>query len=284
MNNEKLMLFEGQEIKVRTDNEVELFNLANSAKVCGLFRKDDGRIFWKGNRSVYDKISKIRENLVKSTSAANAAEENRDSFGCTSEHEQKYIEEINYILNEIEETDDRNSIFMSRYLTSMLAMNCNNVNATQYKSWLVQLDEKYSNGELQNNNQLLQLNSMANQIGLVATTMAQIGQAFTGLEQYVRHSIQAKDGQIDEIKELVGFRDSNTKRIVNEIKDKLSEKIGRKIYATSQLYKDIKLDIFKEFKVIKFEEIPVNKYNAVYAYLDELIDSKYSQSIVGGIN
>jgi hypothetical protein len=279
--NEQLMLFEGQEIKVKTDNGVELFNLANSARACGLYRKDDGRIFWKGNRSIYDKLSKIRTNLVESACAANVAEENYRSDG-TFVSPSQYINELDYILKEIEETDNRNAIYMSRYLTSMLAMSCNNVNATQYKSWLAQLDEKYSNGELQNNNQLLQLNSMANQINLVANTMTQIGQAFTGLEQYVRHSIQAKDGQIDDIKSLIGFRSSNTKRMVNEIKDRLSEKLGRKIFATSQPYKEIKLEIFKEFKVLRWEEIPVEKYNSVYAFIDEVIECKYSNSIIGG--
>jgi hypothetical protein len=276
--NEQLMLFEGQEIKVRTENGTELFNLANSARVCGLCRKDDGRITWKGNRSIFDKISKIRENLVKSVDAANAVN-NKASTDVPLQS----IKELDYILNEIEETDDRNSIFMSRYSTAMLAMECHNDKAMQYKSWLAKLDEKYSNGELQNNNQLLQLNSMANQINLVANTMNQIGQAFTGLEQYVRNSIQAKDYQIDEIKNLVGFRSSNTKRMVNEIKEKLSDKIGKKVYATSQLYKNVRLDVFKEFKVTKWEEISVSKYNTVYAYLDELIDSKYNNSIVGGI-
>lgn len=268
--NEQLMLFENEEVKVKTDQEETLINLANTARVCGVTKvANSGNeiIKWKnGTKGVYGKLEKIRASL-----------------GCTEVHEQKYIEEIDYILNEIEETDDRNLIFMSRYLTSRFAMECHSTKANEYKSWLAQLDEKYSNGELQNNNQLLQLNSMANQINLVANTMTQIGQAFTGLEQYVRHSIQAKDSQIDEIKELVGFRSSNTKRMVNEIKDRLSDKLGRKIYATSQLYKDIRLDMFKEFKVTKWEEISVSKYNAVYAYLDEIIESKYNNSIAGGI-
>jgi hypothetical protein len=268
--NEQLMLFENEEVKIKTDKGETLINLANTARVCGITKiANSGNeiIKWKnGTKGIYGKLEKIRASL-----------------GCTEINEQKYIEEIDYILNEIEETDDRNSIFMSRYLTSRLAMECYSSKANEYKSWLAQLDEKYSNGELQNNNQLIQLNVLTNQINLVANTMTQIGQAFTGLEKYVRSSIQAKDHQIDEIRELVGFRSSNTKRMSNEIKDKLSEKLGKRIYATSQLYKDIKLDIFKEFKVTKWEEISVAKYHAVYAYLDELIDSKYNNSIVGGI-
>ena len=266
--NEQLMLFENEEVKVKTDQGETLINLTNTARVCGITKvANSGNeiIRWKDStKGVYGKLEKIRATIVG------------------TDIPPQYIEEINYILNEIEETDDRNSIFMSRYLTSRFAMECHSEKANEYKSWLAQLDEKHSKGELQNNNQLLQLNSMANQINLVANTMTQIGQAFTGLEQYVRNSIQVKDHQIDEIKELVGFRSSNTKRMSNEIKDKLSEKLGRKIYATSQLYKDIKLDVFKEFKVTKWEEISVSKYHAVYAYLDELIDSKYN-SITGGI-
>lgn len=61
--NVQIELFEGQEVKVKTDQGVELFNLANTAKCCGLVirdkRRETERVSWKGNRSVCDKLSKI---------------------------------------------------------------------------------------------------------------------------------------------------------------------------------------------------------------------------------
>jgi hypothetical protein len=159
----------------------------------------------------------------------------------------------------------------------MLAMECHNDKAMKYKSWLAELDEKYSKGELTNSNQLAQLGNISNQLNLVANTMSQIGNAFIGIQEYVKSSIQAKDNQIDEIKDLIGFRNVNTKRMTNEIKTKLSEKLGKKIFASSTVYKEIKEVIFKEFQVFKWEDIPVCQYNKVYAYLDEIIDAKYGK-------
>ena len=94
---EKILQFEGQDIKVITDKGVEMFNLANSAKVLGLTtygNNENLKIRWK-TKGISEKLLKIKK--------------------CTDVHQQ-YIDEIDYILSEIEETDDRNSIYMSRYL------------------------------------------------------------------------------------------------------------------------------------------------------------------------
>lgn len=267
--NEQLVLFENQEVKIRTENGTELFNLANSSRVCGLCRKDDGRITWKGNRSVYDKIAKIRETLVKSAGAANAAE-------------QKYTEEIDYILNEIENTDDRNSIYMSRYLTSMLAMECHNEKATQYKSWLAKLDEKYSNGELQvSNQQVAQLISTTVQ-GIVPIMVTEITKQFAPMLGDSKKQVDTMVGLMhdqaiiyeeerNELKGLIGFHSVNTTRIVNTIKDKLSEELGYNVMANNPNFQKVKKAIFKEFKVFKWEDISVCNYSRIFAFTDEYI-------------
>ena len=94
---EQVLQFEGQEIKVITDKGVELFNLANSARVLGITTNGSNgnlKIRWK-TKGISEKLFKIKE------------------FSKVHKH---YIYDINYILSEIEETDDRNSIYMSRYL------------------------------------------------------------------------------------------------------------------------------------------------------------------------
>lgn len=260
MKNEQLVLFNNEEVKVITDKGETLINLCNTARVLGLTKTDNARgtvrVSWKGNRSVYDKLSKIRENLVKS--------------GCGTNAPQKYSEEIDYILDEIENGENRNSIFMSRYLTSMLSMECHNSKSMRYKSWLAQLDEKYSKGELTNNNQIEQLGNIANQMNLVASTMGQIGQAFVGLQEFVKDSIQIKDSQIDDIRELCGMKSANTIKLSKYLKEHLEIIFKRKLWATSYEYKEAKQNVFEFFNVTKWEDIPIEKYKKVHSYIDTL--------------
>ena len=132
--NKKIHLFEGQEVKVTTDKGVKLINLAHTAKICGLIIRDNTRnterIAWKGKGSVFDKLTKINESLSKSE-----CEENASQINCS-----KYLQEITYILDEIENTDDRNSIYMSSWLSKRLAIECHSEKANRFKNWLVILE------------------------------------------------------------------------------------------------------------------------------------------------
>ncbi|MBY6838845.1 Bro-N domain-containing protein [Clostridium botulinum] len=76
----------------------------------------------------------------------------------------------------------------------------------------------------------------------------------------------------EEIKSLIGFRSVNTSKMVNYIKEKLYDKLGYKVYANNPIFKKIKQIVFKEFNVIKWEDIPVQKFNAVFAFIDTYID------------
>lgn len=261
MNKEQLTLFEGQEIKIKTNKGITLINLANTAKVLGLTTfgvNGNEKIRWK-TKGVSEKLNKILE--------------------CTDVHQEQYIKEIKYILEEIENADDRTQIYMSRYLTSMLAMECHNNKAMEYKSWLAKLDESYSNGSLiQGNNPYMQLGDIAQQMQLMSNVMNNIGQAFNGMQQYVQDSIQSKDTQIEQAMNLIGFRNVNTKRMINEIKSKLSNVLNRKITANDKNFQYIKQAIFKNFSTIKWEDIPVMKYNEVYAFVDELIEDKFGKA------
>lgn len=258
MKNEQMVLFENEEVKIKTDEGITLINLVHTAKCCGLCKTaKSGNIVvtWKDRNGLVDKLTKIRE--------ANASQE--------------FVDEINYIIDEIENTDDRNSIYMSSKLSRRLAMECKSQKAMEYKDFLAKLDESYSKGELTTNNPYLQLGNIADNMKLMSNMMNQIGQAFNGMQEYVQSSIQAKDLQIDQVKELIGFKNINTKRMVNEIKSKLSEKLGKKIYANHNDFQIIKHAIFKEFRTTTWENIPIEKYNSVYAFADELISEKYGK-------
>ena len=246
----EIKLFEGNEVKVKTDEGKTLINLVHVAKCCGLTRKNN-----RGNGL------KIRWDDIK---------KKLTSLGVESSSQVE--EEINYILDEIENTDDRNTIYISSWLAKRLAVECHSERAMKFKNFLVSLDEARENNQL--NNQTFALEQFA-----VATEqMAIIGQAVQGLQkmtigiqEYVKDSIQAKDRQIDEIKELVGLRSINRMSLINKLKEVLSRKYNKTISGKSTEYDIAKNKIFSEFNVTKWEEIPVCKYNKVFAFIEEVI-------------
>lgn len=94
--------------------------------------------------------------------------------------------------------------------------------------------------------------------------------AMLNMQTYIQDSIQAKDLQIDQTAEMIGLRDRNTKVLSSVLKDKLSNLTGRDITASSQVYKNVKENIFKMERVAKWEDISISKFNSVYAYIDSL--------------
>ncbi len=246
--NKLAKVFEGQEVKVKTDKGVTLINLCNTARNCGLTT-----VAKSGNAVV--RWSRVTEKLklIKSTDSDKAV-----------------ADEITYILEEIENTDDRNTIYMSSWLSKRLALECHSEKANRFKNFLVTLDEARENGELQPVNQetVLQLAQGMQMIGQVVQGMQT---AMTNIETYVKDSIQSKDLQIEQTMNLIGFRSVNTKRLSNKLKEDLSAQLGMAVTANTTAYRRVKGKIFKEFRVIKWEDIPANKYNAVHAFIEENI-------------
>lgn len=250
MNNIKL--FEGQEVKVKTDKGVTLINLVHVAKCCGLVREQKGYVKTRWtDKGVAEKLK-----LIKSTDVDN-----------------KIKEEITYILDEIENTDDRNSIYMSSWLSKRLALECHSEKANRFKNFLVTLDEEREKGNLDNNGQIEQIAYLAENMQMIGQVVQGL-QVFTmGLKKYVQDSIQAKDKQIDDIAEMIGFRSKNTKTLTDKLKFALKEKYNmRSINSNMEVYKKAKLTIFNEFKVTKWEDIPITKYNSVSAFIEECLD------------
>ncbi|WP_346961793.1 hypothetical protein [Clostridium sp.] len=248
MNNIKL--FENQEVKIKTDKGITLINLVHVAKSCGLVRKNNGG---QGIKVRWDDIKKKLDIIKVGDSTPS-----------------KMQEEIPYILDEIENTDDRNSIYMSSWLSKRLALECHSERANRFKNFLVTLDEEREKGNL-NIEQTSQIAFLAENMQMMGQVVQGL-QTFTlGLKEYVQDSIQAKDYQIDQIAEMVGFRAVNTKRLSDKLKEILTEKHGNHINASSLEYQNAKKKIFKEFDVIKWEDIPVNKYNTACAFIEEVI-------------
>ena len=254
---EKVLQFEGQDIKVITDKGVEMFNLANSAKVIGLTKKSGNGIEtvnWKsGNSNVVSKLKSI--------------------YSVGTDVPPQYLEELKQILEDIDNVDDRKTLFVSRWVTSRLAMECKNDKAMRYKNFLATLDKKFSKGELQpnNNNPLMQFGDMAQQMSMMANTMQQIGQAFNGMQTFVRDSIVAKDNQIDEMRSLIGMYSRNVSDLAKKLKQKVKEKYNKDhIWAKSSEYIIEKQKLFAQFGVSRWESISLIRFGEVEEYINSI--------------
>ncbi|MGL5440832.1 MAG: hypothetical protein ACRDA4_10720 [Filifactoraceae bacterium] len=233
----ELKIFEGQEVKITTNEGKTIINLVHVAKCCGLVNKT------RGYESVRWTQVKDRLEVIK-------------AIGKDMPTQNK--EEISYILEEIENSDDRNQIYMSSWLSKRLALECHSEKAMRFKNFLVSLDEEREN----------------NQLTVSQTTQVQAAQLLqvvtAGLHEFVKDSIRVKDSQIEAMADMVGLRARNTKSLTGKLKEELFKAYKRTIPASHYLYTKAKSKVFREFGVTKWEEIPVGKYNAVFAYIENM--------------
>lgn len=120
---------------------------------------------------------------------------------------------------------------------------------------------------------------LANQMMNIAQGTYKMGQVVQGLLQsigtiqtYVQDSIQAKDHQIDKAMSLIGLRSKNVSSLISKLKEELYKRNGIVVQANDIEYLKAKNKIFKEFKVTKWEEIPIGKYNAVHSFIEVMFD------------
>ena len=161
-----------------------------------------------------------------------------------------------------------------------LCMTSQSERGNQARNYFIKVEDKLKKksksittiAELTSNNFLAQqFQSMALMIGQY---MEQNTETINKITDYVQESINTKDAQINEAMELIGLRDRNTKVLSTTLKDKLSDLIGRKINASSEVYKVTKNKVFREYKVSRWEDIAVGNFNSVYAYIDGLEKSE----------
>jgi hypothetical protein len=256
-----ILTFEGQEVIVKTDKGEKLINLVSTARSCGLVNRTRGfeSVRWS---QVKERLTIVRKAIGKDVPT-------------------KYFEEIQYILNEIENADDRNSIYMSSWLSKRLALECHSEKAMRYKNFLVELDEKREQGLI-----APQSNELMNIVGQVvqnliptltkemATNLVPV--VYEAKEQVNKIAVMLHDQSIiydqerEDLKALIGIRSVNTKRLVEKLKEKLSDSHGTSVNASMHSFQRAKAKVFKKFKVTKWEDIPAVKYNEVYAFIDEM--------------
>ena len=144
--------------------------------------------------------------------------------------------------------------------------------------WKLKYIEAFNKMEQAIKNPFSQMQNLdlANQMMNIAQGTYQMGQVVQGLLQsigtiqtYVQDSIQAKDHQIDKAMSLIGLRSKN---VISKLKEELYKRNGIVVQANDIEYLKAKNKIFKEFKVTKWEEIPIGKYNAVHSFIEIMFD------------
>lgn len=247
---EQVLQFEGQEIKVITDKGVELFNLANSARVLGLTQtKSNGSLKIRWTR-VKEKLNTIYSGIQNLTP--------------------QYIEELKQLLEDIEETDDRNSLYCSKYITSRLAMECHSDKANKYKDWLARLDLSYSKGELTVSQQDL-TNLVSNTMNNILPTMIKsITKQFSPILNETRKQVEEAKEQVKSMNEKLGMRNRNTQVIGKRLINRECEFYGKRIWGSSLEHKFNKNKLFNHFKVLSLDDIPIIKFEEVCDYIDTM--------------
>ena len=68
------------------------------------------------------------------------------------------------------------------------------------------------------------------------------------------------------------MRSKNVSSLISKLKEELYKSKGELVQANDIEYLKAKNKIFKEFKVTKWEEIPIGKYNAVHSFIEIMFD------------
>ena len=255
----KIVQFEGQEVKVITEEGKLLVNLVATAKACGIMRKNNrGEGF------------KVRWDVVKPKLNTIMGVENM-----TPENK----EEIKYILEEIDTTDDRNSIYMSNWLAKRFAMECYSEKAMQYKNFLATLDEQREQSLINTSSDDI-VTMVTNTVNAIIPSIIQ---QFVPMIQENKKQIEQSRALLvdqaniynedrDSLKTLVGMKSANVIYLTKKLKMVLSDFLGEQIYANDNLYRESKFRILDKFNVGKWEDIPVNKLDDLYNTIDNVVD------------
>ncbi|MCI5628258.1 MAG: ORF6N domain-containing protein [Clostridium sp.] len=231
---------------------------------------------FNGQRVVTFKDIDMLHERVDGTAKRNFAEnkkhfiENEDYFCINGEELRHLKQSTNFVLSNAKEII---LITESGYLMLVKSLQDN-------LAWKVQreLVNNYFRVKSNLNNQLPSIDIANQMLGLAQSTqmMAQVVQgiqsAIGGIQTYVQDSIQAKDKQIEDIANLVGMRSKNVCSLTGALKKVIATKYGVfNVNSSMDIYKRAKSKVFEEFNIVKWEDIPVCKYSAVQAFIEECV-------------
>ena len=254
-------MFETKEVKVSNDdNKV---NLVDIAKCCGLTKKGGSGILianWKSGNGSNNIVGKLGIIL----GGVNTPPQIKD--------------EINNILIEIDEADDRNSIYVSNWLAKRLATECHSQTAMEFKNWLVTLDEARENGALIPNEKYITKKEMQTLVEDVAsqitTTFAPIITEMqtqnSKLTELLLKQEKKREEEIDSMKSLVGMKPKNTQVIGKALLSRERREYGKIINGNSPTHIQNKTNLCTHFGVTALCNINIEKLDEVLRYIESM--------------
>ena len=242
----ELMVREFGSKEVRWSNDDKL-NLVDVAKCLGITRvNNQGKEYvkWNNNKDRNNICGKLNYILSREGTPTQIKEE---------------IEEV---LFEIENGDNRNNIYISNWLAKRLATECNTDIAHEFKSWLVSLDcarEEIEKGNNYINQQ--QFVEYQNLINGAITTIAQQTVEIVGKQtELINQQAEEYAKDREELKEFIGLRAKQVRELSHQLMVKVCSAYGKKIYASSYAWEINRDKLLNDNGYYKWEDIPVNEF------------------------
>lgn len=242
----ELMVREFGSKEVRWSNDDKL-NLVDVAKCLGITRvNNQGKEYvkWNNNKDRNNICGKLNYILSREGTPTQIKEE---------------IEEV---LFEIENGDNRNNIYISNWLAKRLATECNTDIAHEFKSWLVSLDcarEEIEKGNNYINQQ--QFVEYQNLINGAITTIAQQTVEIVGKQtELINQQAEEYAKDREELKEFIGLRAKQVRELSHQLMIKVCSAYGKKIYASSYVWEINRDKLLNDNGYYKWEDIPVNEF------------------------
>ena len=245
----ELMVREFGSKEVRWSNDDKL-NLVDVAKCLGITRvNNQGKEYvkWNNNKDRNNICGKLNYILSREGTPTQIKEE---------------IEEV---LFEIENGDNRNNIYISNWLAKRLATECNTDIAHEFKSWLVSLDcarEEIEKGNNYINQQ--QFVEYQNLINGAITTIAQQTVEIVGKQtELINQQAEEYKKDREELKEFIGLRAKQVKELSHQLMIKVCSAYGKKIYASSYAWEINRDKLLNDNGYYKWEDIETKVIDGV---------------------
>lgn len=256
----KIVQFEGQEVKVITDEGKVLINLSATAKVCGMEQQNT-----RGNKTKV-RWQRVSERLLGISNKG-------------TELEPQFKQEIKLVLDEIENVEDRSTIYVSSWLAKRFAMECHSEKAMQYKNFLATLDEQREQSLINTNSDDI-VTMVTNTVNAIIPSIIQ--QFVPVMQENKKQIEQSRALLVDQaniydedrknIRTMIGMKGVNVSYLTKKLKMVLSDFLGEKVMATDEIYLEGKFRILNKYNCAKWEDIPVEKLDDLYKTIDNVVD------------
>ena len=261
LTNEIVTKFGDRDVRINS----EKVNLVDVAKCCGLTKTNGNSkeyVRWNDGKGVIKKLQIIRGTDVP----------------------QEIKEEIDNVIEEIEESDDRNSIYISKWLAKRIATECHSQTAMEFKSWLVTLDCARE----ENLVEYVNVNEVKKYIDMTAVKITEtfapiiaelqrqsskVQEQNTELTKLLLEQSSVNSKNIEDMKKLVGMKPKNTNQIGKILISKEKEYYGSQVKNFNYTFPehiDNKNNLCSHFGVTALCNIHIDKFEEVVKYIDTM--------------